>query len=108
MSNPRFYLIYFVPEELMRLIDTVGLYILLDIVHSHACKNMLDGLICLMVPIIVTSMKEKKGIMISRTAICLIIAIGNIRTGFSNDYHEYFDDSVDKESVMYLILIARN
>ncbi|CAG8847082.1 17209_t:CDS:1, partial [Gigaspora margarita] len=47
MSNPRFYLIYFVPEELIWLIDTaysMGLYILLDIVHSHAYKNILDRL----------------------------------------------------------------
>ncbi|CAG8512397.1 7782_t:CDS:10 [Paraglomus brasilianum] len=35
------------PEGLKRLIDTahgMGLYVLLDIVHSHACKNVLDGL----------------------------------------------------------------
>lgn len=38
----------------------------------------------------------------------MIYIYHSIRTGFSNDYHEYFDDSVDKESVMYLILIARN
>ncbi|CAG8650351.1 15874_t:CDS:10 [Funneliformis caledonium] len=38
---------YGTPEALMRLIDTahgMGLYVLLDIVHSHACKNVLDGL----------------------------------------------------------------
>ncbi|KAJ3741505.1 glycoside hydrolase family 13 protein [Lentinula detonsa] len=35
------------PEELKELIDTahgMGLTVLLDIVHSHACKNVLDGL----------------------------------------------------------------
>lgn len=35
------------PEELMELIDTahgLGITVLLDIVHSHACKNVLDGL----------------------------------------------------------------
>jgi 1,4-alpha-glucan branching enzyme len=35
------------PEELMELIDTahgMGITVLLDVVHSHACKNILDGL----------------------------------------------------------------
>lgn len=35
------------PEELMELIDTahgMGITVLLDVVHSHACKNVLDGL----------------------------------------------------------------
>ncbi|KAF8812235.1 glycoside hydrolase family 13 protein [Phlegmacium glaucopus] len=35
------------PEELKELIDTahgMGITVLLDIVHSHACKNVLDGL----------------------------------------------------------------
>ena len=35
------------PEELMELIDTAhsyGLVVLLDVVHSHACKNVLDGI----------------------------------------------------------------
>jgi 1,4-alpha-glucan branching enzyme len=35
------------PEELKELIDTahgMGLRVLLDVVHSHACKNVLDGL----------------------------------------------------------------
>jgi 1,4-alpha-glucan branching enzyme len=35
------------PEELKELIDTahgMGLVVLLDLVHSHACKNVLDGL----------------------------------------------------------------
>ena len=38
---------YGTPEELMELIDTahgMGIVVLLDIVHSHACKNVLDGL----------------------------------------------------------------
>jgi 1,4-alpha-glucan branching enzyme len=38
---------YGTPEELKELIDTahgMGLSVLLDIVHSHACKNVLDGL----------------------------------------------------------------
>ncbi|CAG8573050.1 1876_t:CDS:10 [Diversispora eburnea] len=38
---------YGTPEQLKRLIDTahgMGISILLDIVHSHACKNVLDGL----------------------------------------------------------------
>ena len=35
------------PEELKELIDVahgMGITVLLDIVHSHACKNVLDGL----------------------------------------------------------------
>lgn len=35
------------PEDLKELVDTahgLGLTVLLDIVHSHACKNILDGL----------------------------------------------------------------
>lgn len=38
---------YGTPEELKELVDTahgMGLTVLLDIVHSHACKNVLDGL----------------------------------------------------------------
>jgi 1,4-alpha-glucan branching enzyme len=34
------------PEELKSLIDKaheMGLTVLLDVVHSHACKNILDG-----------------------------------------------------------------
>lgn len=35
------------PEELKELIDTahgMGITVLLDMVHSHACKNVLDGI----------------------------------------------------------------
>lgn len=35
------------PEDLQELIDTahgLGITVLLDVVHSHACKNVLDGL----------------------------------------------------------------
>ncbi|KZV77128.1 glycoside hydrolase family 13 protein [Peniophora sp. CONT] len=38
---------YGTPDELKELIDTahgMGITVLLDIVHSHACKNVLDGL----------------------------------------------------------------
>lgn len=38
---------YGTPEQLKRLIDTahgLGITVLLDVVHSHACKNVLDGL----------------------------------------------------------------
>lgn len=34
------------PEDLKSLIDTahgMGITVLLDVVHSHACKNVLDG-----------------------------------------------------------------
>lgn len=35
------------PDQLKRLVDkahSMGIYVLLDLVHSHACKNVLDGL----------------------------------------------------------------
>lgn len=38
---------YGTPEELKELVDTAhqhGLYVLLDVVHSHASQNTLDGL----------------------------------------------------------------
>lgn len=38
---------YGTPEELKSLIDAahgLGMTVLLDVVHSHACKNVLDGL----------------------------------------------------------------
>jgi 1,4-alpha-glucan branching enzyme len=38
---------YGTPEELKELVDVAhqhGLYVLLDVVHSHASKNTLDGL----------------------------------------------------------------
>ena len=38
---------YGTPDQLKRLIDTahgMGLTVLLDVVHSHASKNVLDGL----------------------------------------------------------------
>lgn len=38
---------YGTPEELKELIDTahgMGIVVLLDLIHSHACKNVLDGL----------------------------------------------------------------
>ncbi|KAH9455857.1 hypothetical protein MJO28_005893 [Puccinia striiformis f. sp. tritici] len=38
---------YGTPEELMELVDVahgMGLTVLLDVVHSHACKNVLDGI----------------------------------------------------------------
>lgn len=38
---------YGTPEQLKRLVDTahgLGITVLLDVVHSHACKNVLDGL----------------------------------------------------------------
>lgn len=38
---------YRTPEELKKLIDTahqLGLTVLLDLVHSHASKNVMDGL----------------------------------------------------------------
>jgi 1,4-alpha-glucan branching enzyme len=37
---------YGTPEELKSLIDRaheLGLIVLLDVVHSHACKNIVDG-----------------------------------------------------------------
>ena len=38
---------YGTPDELKRLIDEChknGIYVLLDLIHSHACKNVEDGL----------------------------------------------------------------
>ncbi|XP_015788759.1 1,4-alpha-glucan-branching enzyme-like [Tetranychus urticae] len=38
---------YGTPDQLKRLIDEAqsqGIYVLLDIIHSHACKNIDDGL----------------------------------------------------------------
>ncbi|THH12395.1 hypothetical protein EW145_g69 [Phellinidium pouzarii] len=38
---------YGTPEELKELVDTahgMGLTVLLDVIHSHACKNVLDGI----------------------------------------------------------------
>jgi 1,4-alpha-glucan branching enzyme len=38
---------YGTPDELRELIDvahSMGITVLLDIVHSHACKNVLDGI----------------------------------------------------------------
>ena len=38
---------YGTPEQLKQLIDTChanGIYVLLDLIHSHACKNVADGL----------------------------------------------------------------
>ncbi|KAI1296716.1 putative 1,4-alpha-glucan-branching enzyme [Halotydeus destructor] len=38
---------YGTPEELKRLIDAahgMGIYVMLDLIHSHACKNVADGL----------------------------------------------------------------
>lgn len=38
---------YGTPEDLKELVDTahgMGLTVLLDVVHSHACKNVLDGI----------------------------------------------------------------
>lgn len=38
---------YGTPEELKELVDTahsMGIIVLLDVVHSHASKNVLDGL----------------------------------------------------------------
>jgi len=47
VRHPLIPLISGTPEELMELIDTahgMGITVLLDVVHSHACKNVLDGL----------------------------------------------------------------
>lgn len=38
---------YGTPDDLKKLVDTahsLGITVLLDVVHSHACKNVLDGL----------------------------------------------------------------
>ena len=38
---------YGTPEDLKKLVDTahgMGIFVMLDVVHSHASKNVLDGL----------------------------------------------------------------
>ncbi|KAF0396572.1 glycogen branching enzyme [Gigaspora margarita] len=133
---------YGTPEELMRLIDTahgMGLYVLLDIVHSHACKNVLDGLnmfdgsdhcyfheggkgrhdlwdsrlfnyghwevLRFLLSNLRFFMEEYKfdGFRFDGVTSMMYIHHG-IGTGFSGDYHEYFGDSVDEESIIYLML----
>ncbi len=62
---------YGTPEELKELVDTahgMGLTVLLDMVHSHACKNVLDGLNLFDELIICTSTKAAKEDMSSGTA----------------------------------------
>ncbi|CAG8726671.1 29437_t:CDS:10, partial [Racocetra persica] len=133
---------YGTPEELMRLIDTahgMGLYVLLDVVHSHACKNVLDGLnmfdgsdhcyfheggkgrhdlwdsrlfnyghwevLRFLLSNLRFFMEEYKfdGFRFDGVTSMMYIHHG-IGTGFSGGYHEYFGDSVDEESVVYLML----
>ncbi|CAG8482615.1 12846_t:CDS:10 [Dentiscutata heterogama] len=133
---------YGTPEELMRLIDTahgMGLYVLLDVVHSHACKNVLDGLnmfdgsdhcyfheggkgrhdlwdsrlfnyghwevLRFLLSNLRFFMEEYKfdGFRFDGVTSMLYTHHG-IGTGFSGGYHEYFGDSVDEESLVYLML----
>ncbi|KAF0500581.1 1,4-alpha-glucan-branching enzyme [Gigaspora margarita] len=122
--------------ELMRLIDTAhGMgYILLDIVHSHACKNVLDRLnifdgsdhcyfhkggkgnhnlwdshyevLRFLLLHLQFFMKEYEFDGFRFDGVTSMIFIHHsICMGFSDDYHEYFGDSVDKENVMCLMLV---
>ncbi|CAG8855397.1 22942_t:CDS:2, partial [Gigaspora margarita] len=94
---------------------SMGLYILLDNVHSHACKNVLDEFNMFNSSDYCYFHEGEKGIMIFGTeykfdgfkfnsVTSMIYIHHSICMGFSDNYHKYFDDFVDKESVMYLML----
>merc|ERR1712000_745992 len=85
---------YGTPEELKELIDTahsMGLTVLLDVVHSHASKNVLDGL------------NQFDGFRFDGVTSMLYLHHG-MGFGFSGGYHEYFGENVDTEAVAYLML----
>lgn len=133
---------YGTPEDLKELIDTahgMGLVVLLDLVHSHACKNVLDGLNQFdgsdhqyfheggkgrhdlwdsrlfnyghyevqrfLLSNVRFWMEEFKfdGFRFDGVTSMLYVHHG-IGYGFSGDYHEYFGDLTDLESVAYLML----
>lgn len=130
------------PEDLMELIDTahgLGITVLLDVVHSHASKNVLDGLnmfdgtdhmyfhgggkgnhdlwdsrlfnygayepLRFLLSNLRYWMDEFKfdGFRFDGVTSILYKHHG-MSYGFSGDYREYFNDLVDEEGVMYLML----
>jgi len=136
---------YGTPEELKELIDTahgLGLRVLLDVVHSHACKNVEDGLNMFdgsdhcyfheggkgrhelwdsrlfnygnyeVLRFLMSNLRywmdefQFDGFRFDGVTSMLYKHHG-IAYGFSGDYHEYFGDTVDDDSVMY-VQIANN
>ncbi|KIL70248.1 glycoside hydrolase family 13 protein [Amanita muscaria Koide BX008] len=131
-----------IPEDLKELIDTahgMGLRVLLDVVHSHACKNVLDGLNLYDGTDHLYFHEGAKGrhdLWDSRlfnysSHEVLRFLMSNLRyymeeyqfdgfrfdgvtsmmykhhgigTGFSGGYNDYFGDSADLESIVYLML----
>ncbi|ORY03399.1 glycoside hydrolase [Basidiobolus meristosporus CBS 931.73] len=133
---------YGTPEDLKRLIDTahgMGIYVLLDMVHSHASNNVLDGLnqfdgsdhcyfhegskgrhelwnsrlfnygshevLRFLLSNLRFYMNEYRfdGFRFDGVTSMMYVHHG-IGTGFSGGYHEYFNDNVDEEAVVYLML----
>ncbi|KAG0268370.1 alpha-1,4-glucan branching enzyme [Linnemannia exigua] len=133
---------YGTPEELKELIDTahgMGITVLLDVVHSHACKNVLDGLnnfdgsdhqyfheggkgrhdlwdsrlfnynshetMRFLLSNLRFYMEEYRfdGFRFDGVTSMMYLHHG-IGYGFSGNYNEYFGDTVDLESVVYLML----
>ncbi|KAJ7653473.1 glycoside hydrolase family 13 protein [Mycena rosella] len=122
---------YGTPEDLKELIDTahgMGLTVLLDIVHSHACKNVLDGINEFDGTDHLYFHEGAKGrheLWDSRlfnygSHEVLRFLLSNLRfymeeyhmmyvhhgigAGFSGGYHEYFGPGADEEGVVYLML----
>ncbi|KAL1923064.1 uncharacterized protein VTP21DRAFT_9440 [Calcarisporiella thermophila] len=130
------------PEDLMRLIDTahsMGIYVLLDVVHSHACNNVLDGLnqfdgtdhqyfheggkgrhelwdsrlfnygnyevLRFLLSNLRFYMHEYRfdGFRFDGVTSMLYVHHG-IGTGFSGNYADYFNELVDEEAIVYLML----
>ncbi|CAO3630115.1 unnamed protein product [Cunninghamella blakesleeana] len=130
---------YGTPEDLKELIDTahgLGLVVLLDVVHSHACKNVDDGLNLFdgsdhcyfhegakgrhelwdsrlfnygqyeVLRFLMSNLRywmdiyQFDGFRFDGVTSMLYKHHG-IGYGFSGDYHEYFGDNVDEDSVMY-------
>uniref|UniRef100_A0A3Q0R0T6 1,4-alpha-glucan branching enzyme n=1 Tax=Amphilophus citrinellus TaxID=61819 RepID=A0A3Q0R0T6_AMPCI len=101
---------YGTPDELKQLIDvahSMGIMVLLDVVHSHASKNTEDGLnrfdgsdSCFFhsPPRGEHSMWGSRLFNYSRFALILH------GTGFTGDYSEYFGLQVDEDSLVYLML----
>ncbi|KAK4705638.1 1,4-alpha-glucan branching enzyme, partial [Phenoliferia sp. Uapishka_3] len=111
------------PEDLMELIDTahgLGLTVLLDVVHSHASINGLDGLNHFDGSdhqYFHSGPKGKHELWDSRLfnygshevlrfdgVTSMMYKHHGIGTGFSGGYHEYFGEGVDEEAVVYLML----
>ncbi|KAF8351637.1 glycoside hydrolase superfamily [Amanita rubescens] len=122
------------PEELKELIDTahgMGLRVLLDVVHSHACKNVLDGLNLFDGTdhqyfhgggrgnhdlwdsrLFNYSSHEVIRFLLSNLRFYLeeyqfdgmMYKHHGIGAGFSGGYNEYFGDNADVENIVYLML----